>query len=68
MVVLATGAGLAQAQSSTTEFDHVGVQPNRDYLHLQPFERLDTLSGNVIVTIPLFTLPVDLIRFGGQVS
>src|SRR5437016_11088998 len=57
MVVLATSAAVAQAQSSTTEFDRVGRQPNRDYLNLQPFERLDTLNGNVIITLPIFTLP-----------
>jgi len=48
----------ADAQtSSELEFDHAGFQPNRDYLALQPFERLDTLSGNMIATIPIFTLP-----------
>lgn len=46
----------ARAQAPT-EFQRVGLQPNRDYLRLQPFEHLDTESGNVIVTLPLLTLP-----------
>jgi len=56
-VVLLTIATIAESQSTTTEFDRVGEQPNRDYLKLQPFERLDSLSGNVVVTLPIFTLP-----------
>src|SRR6185503_11229735 len=62
--VLAIGAVLclaassdAQTQPPPNQFDRVGVQPNRDYLQLQPFERLDTQTGNVILTIPMLSLP-----------
>src|ERR1051325_7507903 len=59
IVVLASigVATVAQAQSSPTEFDKVGTQPNRDYLHLSPFEWLDSQNGNVMMHFPMLTLP-----------
>jgi YD repeat-containing protein len=46
----------ANAQAPS-EFERIGVQLHRDYLRLQPFELLDTQSGNVILTIPMLSLP-----------
>jgi hypothetical protein len=40
-------SAVAFAQSPT---DDRGFQPNRDYLALQPFESIDTASGNLILT------------------
>ena len=39
------------------EFERIGVQLHRDYLRLQPFELLDTQSGNIMLTIPMLSLP-----------
>lgn len=53
-LLFASPAALAQ---STPELDKKGFQQNRDYLQLLPFEHFDTLSGNVILTLPQLTLP-----------
>ena len=45
------------AAQTTLEFDRVGVQPHRDYLHLLPFEQLDTQTGNILLTLAVLTLP-----------
>ena len=50
-------AAAASAQTAQTEFDRIGFQPNRDYLQLLPFEHLDTMSGNIVLTLPQLTLP-----------
>ena len=48
----------SHAQTSPpNEFQRVGAQPNRDYLQLQLFERLDTQTGNITLTIPMLSLP-----------
>ena len=47
-------ARAAFAQSAT---DETGFQPNRDYLALQPFESIDTASGNVVLTFTDLVLP-----------
>src|SRR5215216_2667999 len=52
-VAILGSADVARAQTAPTEFDRIGVQANRDYLNLLPFERIDTQSGNVIITIPV---------------
>jgi hypothetical protein len=56
ILLMLARASVTHAQAQT-EFDRVGLQPNRDYLALQPFEHLDTQSGNVIITLPMLTLP-----------
>jgi YD repeat-containing protein len=53
---LLTASVPAHAQVPS-ELERIGVQLHRDYLRLQPFELLDTQSGNVILTIPVLTLP-----------
>jgi YD repeat-containing protein len=55
LISLATATPVAA--QSTLELDRVGAQPNRDYLGLQPFERLDTQSGNISLTMTDLTLP-----------
>ena len=49
---------LAHAQTLTTVAE-TGFQPNRDYLALQPFETIDTLSGNIVLTFTDLTLPAN---------
>jgi hypothetical protein len=60
MVALTCGAATTLAGAQTpppAEWERTGFQPNRDYLRWLPFEHLDTLSGNVILTLPQLTLP-----------
>src|SRR5688572_8116913 len=48
----------ANAQTGAAA-DEKGFQPNRDYLALQPFEAIDTASGNVVLTFTDLTLPAN---------
>src|SRR5215470_8674648 len=56
IVLVFLAASRLDAQT-TLEFDRIGLQQHRDYLRLQPFEQLDTQSGNVILTLTDLTLP-----------
>jgi YD repeat-containing protein len=49
-------SGRADAQTNSVT-DENGFQPNRDYLSLQPWESIDTASGNVILTFTDLELP-----------
>jgi hypothetical protein len=58
VVIVVLLAGDAAAQTTPPpEWERTGFQPNRDYLRLLPFERLDTQTGNAILTLPQLTLP-----------
>jgi hypothetical protein len=47
---------IASAQTGPVTAEN-GFQPNRDYLALQPFEAIDTASGNVVLTFTDLELP-----------
>jgi YD repeat-containing protein len=49
-------AQLALGQTGSP-FDHTGFQANRDYLSLQPWESIDTATGNVILSFTDLELP-----------
>jgi YD repeat-containing protein len=59
-VTMAIAAGpfatVASAQETSVTSAN-GFQPQRDYLALQPFEAIDTASGNVILTFADLVLP-----------
>jgi hypothetical protein len=57
LAAVVLGPAMPTHAQEPNEFDRTGKQPNRDYLQLFPFERLDTQTGNVILTVPLLTLP-----------
>ena len=57
LLLISLAIATPAAAQSTLEIDRVGVQPNRDYLGLQPFEHLDTQSGNITLTMTDLTLP-----------
>lgn len=46
---------LAAATASTAQ--SLGIEQNRDYLALQPFESIDTSNGNMILTFSDLVLP-----------
>lgn len=51
------------AQSNSTfEAKAKGFQPNRDYVSLEPFEHIDTVSGNLILTFSDLVLPGNVGR------
>jgi YD repeat-containing protein len=61
LVVLAICAAVdwrsdAMAQTATAAAEN-GFQPNRDYLSLQPWESIDTASGNLVLTFADLVLP-----------
>jgi hypothetical protein len=57
-VVVVLAPSIAAAQTAPPiEPDLIGVQPHRDYLRLLPFEHLDTMTGNIILNLPMLTLP-----------
>lgn len=53
--MLLTSGAFAQG----TVFNKQGVQPNRAYQELAPFEHIDTFTGNVILTFTDLVLPGD---------
>src|SRR5688572_3300077 len=55
-VLIAAGAVSAQTGSV---LDHTGFQVNRDYLSLQPWESIDTATGNVVLTFTDLELPAN---------
>jgi YD repeat-containing protein len=55
--LLAPAAGVAQSSGSDPVFDASGKQPNRDYFGQLDFERIDTLSGNVVLSFTDVELP-----------
>jgi|SoiMethySBSTD1v2_1073268.scaffolds.fasta_scaffold02328_5 YD repeat-containing protein len=54
VLTLVPGTSHAQPGAAGNE---IGFQPNRDYLSLQPFESLDTVSGNLVLTFTDLLLP-----------
>jgi len=56
LMVMSISATVVQAQKSQV-VSSGGFQPNRDYLSLQPWESIDTASGNVILTFTDLELP-----------
>jgi YD repeat-containing protein len=54
--LLAVFAASVAAQSAPTTAEN-GFQANRDYLTLQPWEAIDTASGNVVLTFTDLELP-----------
>src|SRR5688572_4252780 len=54
IVALSQNSALAQTAPVTSQS---GFQPNRDYLSLQPWESIDTASGNVMLTFTDLQLP-----------
>lgn len=55
-VLLLAASKLVVAQEEAA-FEAKGFQPNRDYFTQQPFEHIDTLSGNLILTFTDLVLP-----------
>jgi len=49
---------VASAQTGPVTAEN-GFQPNRDYLALQPFEAIDTASGNLVLTFTDLELPAN---------
>jgi YD repeat-containing protein len=58
MLGVIVGAPHLSAQSGTAAAEG-GFRPNRDYLLLQPFESIDTSSGNVILRFTDLSLPAN---------
>jgi len=56
VVFFLAAATLASAQEEAA-FEATGFQQNRDYFTQQPFEHIDTLSGNLILTFTDLVLP-----------
>ncbi len=55
-ILLATHASVASAQGDPV-FDAAGFQQNRDYFSGAPFEHVDTVTGNLILTFTDLVLP-----------
>jgi YD repeat-containing protein len=54
-IFLTAGQTTALAQTGPAT-DELGLQPNRQYVQLLPFERIDTATGNVLLTFSDMTL------------
>ncbi len=58
LLVCAVGAPLAQQPPEPDPvYDAKGFQPNRDYYSPLPFENIDAVSGNLLLTFDDLTLP-----------
>ena len=57
LVLLVTLFESHAAAQTTLELDRIGIQQHRDYLHLQPFEQIDTQASNLIITLTDLVLP-----------
>ena len=56
LLVFSLVVARADAQTGSAP-SHIGLQPNRDYLALQPFEAIDTATGNLILRFEDLRLP-----------
>ncbi len=54
-VALTSAPAIAQTGASATA--ETGFRPNRDYFSLQPWESIDTASGNLVLTFADLVLP-----------